>query len=104
MINMTQFYKTKIALAVMLSLNLAGCSLFIPDTGTHYEVEYDKIKVKVDDYTDREGIEFEYTNENGTTVTLKKALVDTSTPADVIMGKSAENQAKALELLDRLVK
>ena len=89
---------------VLVVMALSGCSLFIPDTGTHYEVEYDKIKVKVDDYTDREGIEFEYTNENGTTVTLKKALVDTSTPADVIMGKSAENQAKALELINRLVK
>ena len=91
-------------LLMFLVTCLCSCSLFVPDTGTHYEVEYDKIKVKVDDYTDREGIEFEYTNENGTTVTLKKALVDTSTPADVIMGKSAENQAKALELLDRLVK
>jgi len=91
-------------LMVLVVMALSGCSLFIPDTGTHYEVEYDKIKVKVDDYTDREGIEFEYTNENGTTVTLKKALVDTSTPADVIMGKSAENQAKALELINRLVK
>ena len=101
--NRTEFYKTKVALAVMLSLNLAGCSLFIPDTGTHYEVEYDKIKVKVSDYTDREGIEFEYTNENGTTVTLKKALVDTSTPADVIMGKSAENQALALDMINRLI-
>ena len=81
-----------------------GCSMFTPDTGTHYKVKYDKIEVEVDDYTDREGIEFEYTNENGTTVTLKKALVDTSTPADIIMGKSAENQAAALELLNKVIK
>ena len=78
--------------------------MFTPDTGTHYEVEYDKIKVKVDDYTDREGIEFEYTNENGTTVTLKKALVDTSTPAEVILSKSVENQASALALIGKAIK
>ena len=90
-------------LLVLVGMSISGCQMFTPDTGTHYEVEYDKIKVKVDDYTDREGIEFEYTNENGTTVTLKKALVDTSTPADVIMGKSAENQALALDMINRLI-
>ena len=78
--------------------------MFTPETGTHYEVEYNDIKVKVDDYTDREGIEFEYTNPNGTSVTLKKNEVNTSNPAEVIMGKATENQAKALELLDKLIK
>jgi len=78
--------------------------MFTPETGTHYEVEYNDIKVKVDDYTDREGIEFEYTNPNGTSVTLKKNEVNTSNPAEIIMGKATENQAKALELLDKLIK
>ena len=92
--------KTLIVLPILLS----GCSMFTPETGTHYEVEYNDIKVKVDDYTDREGIEFEYTNPNGTSVTLKKNEVNTSNPAEIIMGKATENQAKALELLDKLIK
>lgn len=89
---------------IVLPILLSGCSMFTPETGTHYEVEYNDIKVKVDDYTDREGIEFEYTNPNGTSVTLKKNEVNTSNPAEVIMGKATENQAKALELLDKLIK
>ena len=89
---------------IVLPILLSGCSMFTPETGTHYEVEYNDIKVKVDDYTDREGIEFEYTNPNGTSVTLKKNEVNTSNPAEIIMGKATENQAKALELLDKLIK
>ena len=89
---------------MVLPILLSGCSMFTLETGTHYEVEYNDIKVKVDDYTDREGIEFEYTNPNGTSVTLKKNEVNTSNPAEIIMGKATENQAKALELLDKLIK
>ncbi len=68
---------------ILLPILLTGCSMFTPETGTHYEVEYNDIKVKVDDYTDREGIEFEYTNPNGTSVTLKKNEVNTSNPAEL---------------------
>jgi len=88
-------------LTILFALLLSGCSMFVPPSGTHYTVKYGEIEVEVDDYTDRNGVQFEYTSGD-TKVVLKKKEVDTSTPAAAISKQQADNNAKLLDLVSRV--
>ena len=77
---------------------LSGCStLFAPPAGVHYEVTYKGVVVKVDDWTNTEGVEFEYITGD-TTIILKKKTVDTTTPAAVLGKIQAENTSKLIAI------
>lgn len=93
---------SKILVIVGLLL-VSGCSLLSPNVGTHYTVKYGEIEVTVDDYTDREGINFEYVNADGTKVKLKKDSVDTSTPAQVLATQQAKTQGELVEMLKKVI-
>ena len=81
---------------------LTGCSMFTPPSGTHYTVKYGDIEVQVDDYTDREGVQFEYTSGD-TTIILKKKSVDSATPLAALNQIQAENQSKLIDLANRVI-
>jgi hypothetical protein len=76
--------------------------MFVPPSGTHYTVEYGDIKASVDDYTDREGVQFEYINGD-TSIVLKKKEVDSSTPAAALSQTQAENQSRLLDLATKVL-
>ena len=88
-------------LTLILILFLSGCSMLTPPSGTHYTVKYGEIEVEVDDYTDREGVEFEYM-AGDTSIVLKKKSVDTATPAAAISKQQADNNAKLLDLVSKV--
>ena len=92
----------KAILLIVLITFLSGCSMFVPPSGTHYTVKYGEIEVEVDDYTDRNGVQFEYTNGD-TKVVLKKKEVDTATPAAAISQKQAENNSKLLDAVAAII-
>ena len=88
-------------LTIILIL-LTGCSMFTPPSGTHYTVKYGDIEVQVDDYTDREGVQFEYTSGD-TTIILKKKSVDSATPLAALNQIQAENQSKLIDLANKVI-
>jgi len=88
---------------IILALLLTGCStLFTPPSGTHYTVKYNEIEVTVDDYTDREGIQFEYV-AGDTKIVLKKESVDSATPLGALSEQQAKNQAKLLDIAAKVL-
>ena len=76
--------------------------MFTPPSGTHYTVKYGDIEVQVDDYTDREGVQFEYTSGD-TTIILKKKSVDSATPLAALNQIQAENQSKLIDLANKVI-
>lgn len=87
---------------ILFIITLSGCaSVFAPPSGTHYTLKYGEVEVNVDDWTDREGVEFEYTNGE-TKVILRKKSVDTATPAAALNVIQAENQSKILDLVEKV--
>jgi len=86
---------------IILALLLTGCSL-TPPSGTHYEIEKGDIKVKVDDYTNRSGIQFEYVSGD-TRIILKKKDVDAATPLAALSKVQADNQSKLLDLANKVI-
>ena len=76
--------------------------MFVPPSGTHYTVKYGEIEVDVADFTDRNGVEFEYIRD-GATIRLKKKEVDSSTPAAALNQTQAENQSRLLDLAAKVL-
>ena len=76
--------------------------MLTPPSGTHYTVKYNQIEVTVDDYTDREGIQFEYVTGD-TKIVLKKESVDSATPLGALSEQQAKNQAKLLDIAAKVL-
>ena len=88
---------------IILALPLiTSCSMLTPPSGTHYTVKYHEIEVTVDDYTDREGIQFEYV-AGDTKIVLKKESVDSATPLGALSEQQAKNQAKLLDIAAKVL-
>jgi len=92
----------KSTIILILILLLSGCSMFTPPSGTHYTVKYGEIEVSVDDFTNREGVQFEYVSGD-TKIILKKKSVDSATPLAALNQKQAENQSKLLDLANKVI-
>ena len=76
--------------------------MFSPPQGTHYTGKYGEIEVTVDDYTDKEGVEFEYV-AGDTRIILKKESVDSATPLGALSEQQAKNQAKLLDIAAKVL-
>ena len=87
---------------IIILLLLTSCSMFTPPSGTHYTVKYGEIEVTVDDYTNRSGVQFEYTSGD-TKIILKKKDVDSATPLAALNKVQAENQSKLLDLANKVI-